>query len=191
MPATAWKTGGANPSRSEGVILRELQVCNPQANSAQVAQREKLCEQVVTHSLFSVHQGHQLECTCPKFALGETACDWPSESLDFTGAAWQGSSRSICETMKEGLKRKQSKEQFYSVPSTASYLHTRRSQITRRIPFSSLGTHLGGFDHQRDRLKEKVIFCSACIYTQLNFTYGQAQRQCTLRVFCKHWGSRL
>lgn len=76
MPATAWKTG-ANPSHSGGspsqVIPTEMQVCNLQANSARVAQRERLCEQVVTRSHFPVHQGHQLECARLKFALGETA----------------------------------------------------------------------------------------------------------------------
>lgn len=98
----------------------------------------------------------------PEVCSARKQPDWPSQSLDFTDAAWQSSSTSIWETVKEGLKSKQSKERFYSVPSTASYLHARRSPISGRIPFGSLGTRLGGFDHQRDRLKEKVIFCSAC-----------------------------
>lgn len=140
------------------------------------SERERLCEQVVAHCHFPVHQGHQLECACLKFALGETACNWPSEPLHFTDAAWQSNSTSICETRKEGLKSKQSKEQFYSVPGTVSYLHTRRSPITGRILFGTLDTHLGEFDHQRDSLEQKVIFCSACIYTQLSFTYAQSQR---------------
>lgn len=112
----------------------------------------------------------------PAVRSGRNSLWLTHESLHFTDAARQSSSRNIWETMKEGLKSKQSKEQFYSVPNTASHLHARRSPISGRIPFGSLGTRLGGFDHQRDRLEEKVIFCSACIYAQLTFTYAQSKR---------------
>lgn len=85
---------------------------------------------VVTQSQFPSHRGHGSWNALAWNVLSprKQPCDWPNESLHFTDASWQHSSRNSCETLKGGLKSEQSKERFYSIPSTASHLHARRNK---------------------------------------------------------------